>query len=398
MVKFANRIQPCDNGLNDIFTYANDPALISFAAGYPNNHLFPQAELKSAFASSLTDSTSLQYSGAAGLKSLRAKIAQHISSPRRTFTAAEILLTQGAQQGLDLTAKLLLDPGDGVVVEAPTYLGALSAFDAYQPTYYEVPLQDDGMDLNVLQKTLMTHHVKFIYTIPDFQNPTGSTLSLPKRQALLRLAQRYDVIILEDSPYRDLRFSGESLPSLASLDTTDHVISLGSFSKILSPGLRLGWLVTTPELLVPLTELKLGNDVQSSTLVMSAIDQYLDQHDLSDHIAKMNQAYAAKMATMLNALDRYLPAAVNFTRPRGGFFIYLTLPTDIDTGELLKQVILPQAKVAYVPSASLFPVSHQANGLRLNFTNLDTATIELGVKRLGQILTRVLAQPKYAKL
>ncbi|MFL2029733.1 aminotransferase-like domain-containing protein [Loigolactobacillus zhaoyuanensis] len=398
MVKFANRIQPCDNGLNDIFSYANDPALISFAAGYPNNQLFPQTELQGAFNSSLTDNINLQYSGAAGLLSLRTKIAQHISSQQRTFTAAEILLTQGAQQGLDLTAKLLLNPGDGVVVEAPTYLGALSAFDAYEPTYYEVPLHDDGLDLNALQKILLTHSVKFIYTIPDFQNPTGSTLSLAKRQALLRLAARYDVIILEDSPYRDLRFSGQSLPSLASLDTQNLVISLGSFSKILAPGLRLGWLVATPQLLAPLTELKLGNDVQSSTLIMNAVDQYLDHHDLSAHITKMNHAYAAKMTTMCAALKHYLPTAVTFTQPSGGFFIYLTLPASVDTGQLLKRVVLPQAKVAYVPSASLFPVSHQANGIRLNFTNLDNSTIELGVKRLGEILTRALTQPHYAKL
>ncbi|MFC6169074.1 aminotransferase-like domain-containing protein [Loigolactobacillus jiayinensis] len=398
MVKFADRIQPCDNGLSDIFAYANDPALISFAAGYPNNHLFPQNELQTAFNASLTDSASLQYSSAAGLKSLRAKIAAHISDTKRTFNADQILLTQGAQQGLDLTAKLLVNPGDGVVVEAPTYLGALSAFDAYQPTYYEVSLQDDGMDLSVLQKTLMTHSVKFIYTIPDFQNPTGSTLSLAKRHALLQLAERYDVIILEDSPYRDLRFSGDSLPSLASLDTTDHVISLGSFSKILSPGLRLGWLVAAPQFLQPLTELKLGNDVQSSTLVMNAIDQYLTEHDINTHIAKMNRAYVVKMNTMLNALDRYLPATVSFTKPTGGFFIYLTLPAEIDANQLLKQVILPEAKVAYVPSGSLFPVSHQANGIRLNFTNLDNDTIESGVKRLGKILTAVLRQPKYAKL
>ncbi|MFD0896741.1 aminotransferase-like domain-containing protein [Loigolactobacillus binensis] len=398
MVKFANRIQPCDNGLNDIFTYANDPALISFAAGYPNNQLFPRAALQTAFNASLTERCNLQYSTAAGLPSLRAKIAQHISTAQRQFTAEQILLTQGAQQGLDLTAKLLLNPGDGVVVEAPTYLGALSAFDAYQPTYYEVPLIADGMDLNALQKILLTHTVKFIYTIPDFQNPTGCTLSLAKRHALLRLAQRYDVIILEDNPYRELRFSGTPLPSLASLDTTNHVISLGSFSKILSPGLRLGWLVAAPELLEPLTALKLGNDVQSSTLVMNAVDHYLTTYDIKAHINAMNRAYAKKMTVMLTALARYLPATVAFTKPCGGFFVYLTLPAEIDTGQLLKQVILRDAKVAYVPSASLFPVSHQANGIRLNFTNLANETIELGVKRLGQILTQTLHQKHYAKL
>ena len=214
----------------------------------------------------------LQYASTEGYEPLRAKIAARLQTTGMQVDADDIMMTQGAQQGIDLVARLMLDPGDGLVVEAPTYLGALAAFNAYQPTYYEVPMQADGMDINALQRILMSRKVKFIYTVPDFQNPTGVVMSLAKRQAIIRLANQYDVMILEDNPYRDLRYTGKALPTIKSLDTEGRVIYLGSFSKILSPSLRMGWLVAAPNLLKELLALKGGSDLESSNLVMHGIN------------------------------------------------------------------------------------------------------------------------------
>jgi len=388
---FADRVLNNDSSeLDDIFKNSANPANISFAGGFPDAALFPENDLKQAYQTAIDTAgpSIFQYQSTQGLPALRQKLAQRMASHAGVMTtAANVLLTQGGQQAIDLVAKLLLNRGDSMVVEGPTYMGALTAFDTYEPTYYEVPVDSHGMDIRQLRQTLQAHpEIKLIYTVPDFHNPTGTTLSAKRRQAMVALANQYDVMILEDSPYRDLRYSGKSLPAIKHYDTEGRVIFISSFSKILSPALRTGWIVAADDVMHELIGLKSAIDVQSPNVTLAAINAYLDSHEIDDHIAAINQAYRLKRDAMLTALDRYMPANVHYTRPAGGFFIWVTLPADIDAKQLLNDVVLPQAHVAYVPAACQFASRQVKNAFRLNFTSLTPATIELGIKRLGEIL------------
>ncbi|WP_137626509.1 PLP-dependent aminotransferase family protein [Lactiplantibacillus pingfangensis] len=388
---FADRVLNNDSSeLDDIFKNSANPANISFAGGFPDAALFPENDLKQAYQTAIDTAgpSIFQYQSTQGLPALRQKLAQRMASHAGVMTtAANVLLTQGGQQAIDLVAKLLLNRGDSMVVEGPTYMGALTAFDTYEPTYYEVPVDSHGMDIRQLRQTLQAHpEIKLIYTVPDFHNPTGTTLSAKRRQAMVALANQYDVMILEDSPYRDLRYSGKSLPAIKHYDTEGRVIFISSFSKILSPALRTGWIVAADDVMHELIGLKSAIDVQSPNVTLAAINAYLDSHEIDDHIAAINQAYRLKRDAMLAALDRYMPANVHYTRPAGGFFIWVTLPADIDAKQLLNDVVLPQAHVAYVPAACQFASRQVKNAFRLNFTSLTATTIELGIKRLGEIL------------
>lgn len=391
-MKFAKRTQKTGNsGLEDLFA-ASGPNVISFAGGYPDRSLFPTQQLNQAFKHSFNsgDTELLQYASTQGYLPLREKIAARLRATGIPTRADNIMMTQGAQQGLDLVARLMLDSGDGLVVEAPTYLGALAAFNAYQPTYYEIPMQDDGMDINALQRVLMSHKVKFIYTVPDFQNPTGVVMSVAKRKALIRLANQYDVMILEDNPYRDLRYDGKPLPTIKSFDTQGRVVYLGSFSKILSPSLRMGWLVAAPDLLQELLALKGGSDLESSNLTMHGIDAYMAENDLDAHITEIQNRYREKKNAMVAALNRYLPDEAHFTNPDGGFFLWLTMPAGFDMGAFMKQHLLPESNISYVPSANLYATSAQVNGARLNFTGPTLEQIDTGIKALGDALKTAL--------
>lgn len=391
-MKFAKRTQKTGNsGLEDLFA-ASGPNVISFAGGYPDRSLFPTQQLNQAFKHSFNsgDTELLQYASTQGYLPLREKIAARLRATGIPTRADNIMMTQGAQQGLDLVARLMLDPGDGLVVEAPTYLGALAAFNAYQPTYYEIPMQDDGMDINALQRVLMSHKVKFIYTVPDFQNPTGVVMSVAKRKALIRLANQYDVMILEDNPYRDLRYDGKPLPTIKSFDTQGRVVYLGSFSKILSPSLRMGWLVAAPDLLQELLALKGGSDLESSNLTMHGIDAYMAENDLDAHITEIQNCCREKKNAMVAAMNRYLPDEAHFTNPDGGFFLWLTMPAGFDMGAFMKQHLLPESNISYVPSANLYATSAQVNGARLNFTGPTLEQIDTGIKALGDALKTAL--------
>lgn len=384
-MKFASRVATTmQSGLDELFT-APDPALISFAGGYPDATMFPQGALQAAFAQATAEPAAFQYGDSWGLPKLRKHIAQWLQTDGIGASAQDVLLTQGAQQGIDLVAKMLLNPGDGLVVEAPTYLGALAAFNAYEPHYYEVPMASDGMDLGALQKVLMTHDVKLIYTVPDFQNPTGAVMSLAKRKALIALANQYDVIILEDGPYRWLRYQGESLPPLKHFDTQGRVIFLGSMSKILAPSLRLGWMVATPKLLAAAAALRGASDVESSQLVHRAVALYLEQNDFDAHLDQLRQCYGAKLKLMHRAISAQLPAGYQLSQPAGGFFLWLTAPVGVDMTVLQAQRLTP-AHVSVVPSKNLTPSHQFLNGARLTFAAPPAAKIETGSARLTAAL------------
>ncbi|WP_432541272.1 PLP-dependent aminotransferase family protein [Lactiplantibacillus argentoratensis] len=388
---FANCVLNNDTSdLDEVFKNSANPENISFAGGFPDQHLFPDNDLKQAYCDAIEHDGQgiFQYSSTQGLPALRQKIADRMATHADVQVSADnVMMTQGGQQAIDLVAKLMLNHGDAMVVEGPTYMGALAAFDTYEPTYYEIPVDDNGMNIRQLRKTLKAHpEIKLIYTIPDFHNPTGTTMSAKRRQALVALANQYDVIILEDSPYRDLRYSDQSIPAIKHYDTEGRVIFISSFSKILSPALRTGWIVADDMIMRELVGLKSAIDVQSPNVTLAAINSYLDQHDIDDHVATISASYRVKRDAMLAALDQYFPQDVHYTRPNGGFFIWVTLPEGIDAKALLNDVVLPQAHVAYVPSTCQFASRKVKNGFRLNFTSLDVETITLGIKRLGHIL------------
>lgn len=380
----AGRVQP--SAIRELLRLGDDPSVISFGGGYPDPALFPTAELTSIFTEVLASGArTLQYTASIGLPRLREQIAARMTRDGTPCTAEDIVITHGGQQGLDLTGKLMIDPGDVIATEDPTFLGALLAFNPYEPEYAAVRTDDDGLDPAHLDEVLAGRPgAKLIYTVPDFQNPTGVSLSLERRHQLIDVANRRDVIVLEDAPYRDLRFDGDSIPTLASLDTEGRVIHLGSFSKILAPGLRLGWMMAPRPLLDRLALLKLAADTQSSTLNMAAVSTYLERHDIDAQIARANTSYRRKRDLTLATLDRVMPADVAHTRPRGGLFTWLTFPRGFDTGDFMRDVLLPRARVAYVPGATFFPTDQQPNHARLSYATLPEETLVHGLGLLAE--------------
>lgn len=392
-IPYARRISGVrPSAIRELLRLGDDPELISFGGGYPDPALFPMNELSEIFHELLTTATAgtLQYTESRGLPELRKLIAERLTRGGTVCGADDVLIVQGGQQGLDLTAKLLLDAGDVVITENPTFLGALIAFAPYEPRYAPVRIDDDGMDVDHLEETLARNPgAKLLYTVPDFQNPTGVTLSLERRRRLIELANRHQLVILEDTPYRDLRYEGSHLPTLKSLDTEGRVVHVGSFSKILAPGVRLGWAVAAPEVLEKLGLLKLAADTQSSTLNMSAAAAYLGRYDIDRHIADGNVVYRHKRDLTLATLDDVLPPSVRFTRPDGGLFTWLSFPEGFDAAKFMQETLLP-AKIAYVPGATFFPVNQEPNHARLSYSGIPDDRLLHGLQQLGELVRRQL--------
>jgi len=383
------RVQP--SAIRELLRLGADPQVISFGGGYPDPALFPVDELQEVYARLLTPerAIALQYTASNGLPHLRAQVAERLTRDGVACTADDVLIVQGAQQGLDLAAKLVVDAGDVIVTENPTFLGALIAFAPTEPAYAAVRTDADGMDTDHLEEVLAAHPTAtMLYTVPDFQNPTGVTLSLPRRHRLIELANAYGLLVLEDTPYRALRYAGEPLPTLKSLDTEGRVLHLGSFSKILAPGMRLGWAVASPEILEKLALLKLAADTQNSTLNMSATSDYLSRYDIDAHIARAIPVYAHKRDLMLATMTETFPDDVHFTTPGGGLFVWLTLPAGFDAAAFMAETLLPEAKVAYVPGATFFPVDQEPNHARLSFSGVPDERLVRGITELGRLLHR----------
>jgi DNA-binding transcriptional MocR family regulator len=382
-----DRVQP--NAIGELLALGADPSIISFGGGYPDPTLFPAEALEAVFSEALRapGGAAMQYAPSDGLPRLKAQVADLMTADGTPCAPEDVLILQGSQQGLDFAAKMMADPGDVIVTEDPTFLGARIAFDPSEPAYAAIAMDDEGMRMDLLEQTLAaTPRAKMIYTIPEFQNPTGVTLSLARRERLIELANAHDLIVLEDSPYRQIRFSGAPLPTLKSLDTQGRVIHLGSFSKVLVPGLRVGWAVAAPPLLDKLKLLKLAADTQTSTLNMAATSLFLDRHDLSAHIATLRDAYRRKKDVMLDAIRRHFPQEVTVTDPEGGLFTWATFPDGFDATAFMRDVALPQARVAYVPGGSFFPVEPRENHARFNYSAQSEARIEEGIAALGAAL------------
>ena len=381
------RVQP--SAIRELLRWGADPEVISFGGGYPDPTLFPIAELAEVMAELLTPAhaDALQYTASVGLPELRAQVADRLGRDQMACTAEDVLIIQGGQQGLDLVGRLMLDPGDVVITEDPTFLGALIAFNPCEPVYATVRSDADGMDTDDLARVLAEQpRATIIYLVPDFANPTGTTLSLPRRQRLIELANDFDVLVIEDTPYRPLRYSGAQLPTLASMDAQGRVVHLGSFSKLLAPGMRLGWAMAAPEILEGLGLLKLAADTQSSTLNMAATSAYLARFDLDAHVADAVPVYRAKRDLMLATLAETMPDGVSWTEPDGGLFTWLTFPDGFDAGDFLVRRLLPEAKVAFVPGATFFPVAQRPQHARMSFSGIPDDRLVHGVTAIGQLL------------
>lgn len=388
----AERVQP--SAIREFLALAGDPRITSFAGGYPDPTLFPMDELHRIYDELLTagNASALQYTASEGLPELRALVAARLTADGMPCTAEDVLITQGGQQGLDLTAKLFIDAGDVIVTERPTFLGALIAFNPCEPDYRSVPMDEEGMDTDALEEVLRsTERVKLVYTVPDFQNPTGRTMSLARRRRLVELAEEYDVVVLEDTPYRELRYEGERLPTIKSLDTSGRVVHLGSFSKILAPGLRLGWALAAPETREKLALLKLAADTQNGTLNMRAAAAYLAGYDIERHIAEMLPTYRHQRDLMLSTMQEHFPAGTSWTRAGGGLFTWVTFPQRLDVAAFQRDVLIPRAGILVVPSTPFFADRPEANHARMSYSGVPDERLVAGVRSMGELLREALA-------
>ena len=389
MVRYAKRMEQLTNSdISELLKLIAQPDIISFAGGLPAAELFPVEQLRQACNHVMDEvgRVACQYSATEGLPALREKIAQRMKEKNNIETDAEhILITSGSQQGLDFSGRVFLDKGDVVLMESPSYLGAINAFKACEPTFLEVPTDDDGMVMEELEKILQTtENVKMIYVIPDFQNPTGRTWSLERRQKFMEIINRYEIPVIEDNPYGELRFENEDMPALKSLDTKGLVVFLGTFSKILVPGYRLGWVCASDEILSMYNFIKQGADLQTPTVTQLEVNAYIDLFDLDAHVDKIRELYRHRRDVMMQAMEEYFPKEAKFTHPDGGLFTWVELPDYINTRDMALQCL--QKKVAYVPGGSFFPNGGQENCFRMNYSCMPDEKIVEGVKAIAEVI------------
>lgn len=391
---YADRVKPMKgSAIREMFKRMADPEIISLAGGNPASELFPGEELsKIAGKILMTNPTgALQYGttdGAPAMKECAVKRAKKVNA----YSEGDgVIIMTGANQGIDLTAKALLNKDDKIIVESPSFIGSLNAFRTYEAELVGVEVEEDGMNMTALEEALKNNeNVKMIYTIPTFQNPTGVTMSLEKRKRLIELANKYDVLVLEDNPYGDLRFSGEDVATLKSLDTEGRVIYAGSFSKILSPGMRLGYLTAKEELIAKIEILKQVNDVHTPVLTQLMCAEFMKKYDIDSYIAKNRELYGKKCAVMLSAMEKYFPKnKVKWTVPEGGIFLWCECLNVEDISAVVDKAL--EKKVAIVPGSNFaVDMSAPSNKFRLNYSSATPEKIEEGIKRLGEALHEIL--------
>ncbi len=377
--------------IRELLKLTQQPNIISFAGGMPAPESFPIEEFVKIGKEVLEKSgnLALQYGPTEGYQPLREAIAKRMAKIKVDAKAENILVTSGSQQGLDFAAKVFINPGDIIVCESPTYLGAINAFKAYEPKFIEVSTDEDGMNMEELEEALKNNeNVKFIYVIPDFQNPTGKTWSIERRKKLVELGNKYNVAIIEDSPYGELRFEGEVLPAIKHFDTEGRVAFLGTFSKILCPGLRLGWVEADTELLNKFILVKQGADLQSSTISQMEAAKFFELYDIDAHIQKIIDLYKVRRDVMMKTIEEEFPKEVSYTYPEGGLFTWVILPEYMNARELALKAL--EENVAYVPGGSFFPNGGNENTFRLNYSNMNEEKIIEGIKKLGKVIKDAL--------
>jgi 2-aminoadipate transaminase len=393
---YANRVKGMKTAVTrDLMATLSRPGIISLAGGFPDTKAFGEEAFKD-----LSDDVAkgfaqaLQYGPTGGLETIKDVIVEVMEAEGVSTRQEDVFITTGAQQALDLVAKTFLDEGDGILCEGPTYAGALNAFAAYRPRIMHVPMDRAGMIPVAAREALdkarkQGVHVKFIYTVPNFQNPAGVTLAAERRRELLELAREYDLIILEDNPYGMLRFEGENLPTLAALEQEDNgevdrVVYLGTFSKIFAPGVRLGWVHAQPGILHKINVGKQGADLCSSNLSQMMIASFFQNSDWKGYVNRLNDLYRERRNAMLDALAEFMPKDVHWTHPEGGLFVWATLPSYIDTTAMLPQAIAKN--VAYVPGEGFYAGDEGKNCMRLNFSFVESEKIRRGIELLAEVI------------
>jgi 2-aminoadipate transaminase len=382
--------------IREILKLTSQPDVISFAGGLPAPEFFPIERVKQAADLALSEmgQAALQYSTSEGMPELRTLIAERLSTGKLTVNPDQILITTGSQQGLDLIGRMLVDEGDAVIVENPTYLGMLMAWRPYNPHYLPVTTDVEGTQVESLEP-LMQQNPKIMYIVPNFQNPGGTTMSLARREKLVSLLAAYDMPMIEDNPYGELRYNGDPIPSIMSLDAANlddgHVIYVGTFSKVLTPGLRIGWVAASSVVIDKLVQAKQSADLHSSTLDQFIVYEVARDGFLDAHISHLRDVYRERRDVMLAAMERYFPAEVTWSKPEGGLFLLVAAPVGVDTTELLAEAV--KRKVAFVPGGDFHIDGSGVNTFRLNFSNAQPDMIEAGIERLGTLLKDAIMQP-----
>jgi 2-aminoadipate transaminase len=406
--RYAQRMHGMGSSIiRELLKLTEKPGLISFAGGLPAPDVFPIKQFEEAAVRVLRDNgpQALQYSATEGYLPLRTLIAEKMNRYGIHATPNNILITTGAQQALDIIGKVLIDPGDKILTETPTYLGALQAWKVYQAEFVTVPIDADGICVDKRLEEALRAGPKFMYILPNFQNPAGVTLSMERRQKLVQIADHYGIPIVEDDPYGDLRFEGEHLPPLLVLDaqfqanrrpnvngknfTLGDVIYLGTFSKTLAPGLRLGWIAAPEDVLKRCVMAKQGADLHTSTFNQILAYEVAKDGFIDEHKKLIRQVYRERRDVMLAAMEKYFPQNVHWTHPQGGLFLWVTFPDEIDTAVLLEKAI--ENNVAFVPGFAFYPEGNTGrNTGRFNFSNATPEQIDTGIQRLGKVLHEVL--------
>ncbi len=395
-VSWETRLHDCDrrlksSAIRDLLAVTAQPDVISFAGGLPAPELFPVEEVRASFDAVLRDDgrDALQYGPTEGHLPLRAYLAQRLAGKGIVVSPDEILITTGSQQALDLLGKVLMRPGAPMLVEAPSYVGALQAFSAYEPHYLAVPMDEQGLRVEDAARILDAAEATgatpvLLYTVPTFQNPSGVTMSLTRRQVLVGLAAEHGLPVVEDDPYGELRYAGEPVPPLRALPGGQDTVYLGTFSKILVPGLRIGWVVAPRPLIARLVVAKQAADLHTDSLAQRAVLHYCLHNDLEAHIERVRDVYRVRRDAMLAALARYFPADVSWTKPDGGLFTWVTLPEGADATAILRDAVTH--KVAFVPGPAFHVDGRGGHRMRLSFSHATPERLEEGVRRLAGVL------------
>ncbi len=384
---FSDRISDVPKSfIREILKVAISEDIISFAGGLPNRELFPLEDLQIATQNvfAKAGATALQYSNSEGLLALREFISQRYKQRfNLDIPISQILITSGSQQGLDLLGKTLLNEGDEIIIEQPGYLGAIQAFSAYKASFISVPLHDEGLDTEAFQVACIKHHPKLLYAVPNFQNPSGISYTEANRRRVADILKDKNILIVEDDPYGDLRYSGNARSSFRQL-LPEKTIMLGSFSKTVVPGFRLGWIVANEDIFDKLLIAKQASDLHTNVFVQYVLSEYLSMGKFNDHVEKIRQVYGRQCNAMIKSIEEHFPSGVQYTRPEGGMFLWVSLPDQLSSMTLFNIAI--EKKVAFVPGHPFYIGRDHTNTLRLNFSSTDEKTINIGIKRLASAL------------
>ncbi|AWD32760.1 2-aminoadipate transaminase [Candidatus Kinetoplastibacterium sorsogonicusi] len=379
------------SAIREILKVTEKQEIISFAGGLPSPHGFPVDELKYAFNKVLSEEgkIALQYGTTEGYSKLREWIVNHFNNSGSNISIDNVMIVSGSQQALDLLGKTLIDENSDILVESPTYLGALQSLSLYNPNFITIETDEGGLIPERISSSI-TNNTRFLYALPNFQNPTGRTLSLSRRIKLIEFASDLKLSIIEDDPYGELRYSGKDIPSLLTLskNTNANIIRLGSFSKILAPGLRIGYIIADKDLIKKLVQAKQATDLHTSTITQMVVYETIKNGFLKRHLPKIRETYKKQGLCMLDTMEKSFPKSVNWTRPEGGMFLWVTLPKNINSNELLIKAI--ENNIAFVPGNSFYAKNPEYNNMRLSFATVSEEKIQKGINILGNIIKNYL--------